>query len=466
MTGRHDVLATLVEPEFESVPPPTTNRAHDPAPPICASAPRRSAQGMGSVPQDGAPRETAVLRTITTREELQEVIDRRRGYLYNDYGGREPRLCPIHDLATCPWLASMLRVAPGPLSLRKLWSEDLPELIVAIQTRGKVFGPCRSEPHLVRSLAELAPASPSQHERRDARPASLVPVLQISQGFVLQADPVAAVVRAWCPSRLTFEPRGDMLRLRNALANAVTLLDSDGARILHAVYVSERDELADTENVLFYNVGMHRFRRATLRGLRFERRFEPPEPSPDRRTFPHQHHYAMIDAAVPPARWSAGRTLARWERVPLDSSRAPLRVTALWRALHESPVELPGPDYAGWFGVRLHVQTGPGPVADAAALVKPLVDAVVAALHRHDGTDLDELSRRVAMTSGLEAGAAAGLLMRQDRARLGPRRLLWRWKDGVQWNPGDDACVLGELWIEPPVPAEPAWFRAEVFEVG
>src|SRR5689334_13365913 len=104
------------------------------------------------------PRRVRVLTTITTRAELEQRIAEARGFLYNDYGGRNPQLCPIHDLAACPWLASMVRVAPGPLTVSKLWSTDLAELVREIERRGKVYAACRSEPHTMHALSQLVPS--------------------------------------------------------------------------------------------------------------------------------------------------------------------------------------------------------------------------------------------------------------------------------------------------------------------
>jgi hypothetical protein len=114
--------------------------------------------------------------------------------------------------------------------------------------------------------------------------------------------------------------------------------------------------------------------------------------------------------------------------------------------------------------VRAHVP--PESACSAAAVVKPLVDGVVAALHRHDGSDLEELAARLARLHGIDPARSRARLMDPEGAVLGERRLLWRWKDGVQWNPGDDACVLGEVWIDADAALGATMLSAEVFEVS
>jgi hypothetical protein len=140
-----------------------------------------------------------------------------------------------------------------------------------------------------------------------------------------------------------------------------------------------------------------------------------------------------------------------------------MRGGAVWRAMKTAPVQVNSVLEGRWFGLRI-VAHAPGDGAgDAASLVKPLVDGVVSALHRHDGHDLDELSRRLAFLHGIGPAAARELLVDDQTAALGTRRLLWRRSGGVQWDPGDDACVVGELRLER---GAPAWaLSGELFEV-
>jgi hypothetical protein len=74
-------------------------------------------------------------------------------------------------------------------------------------------------------------------------------------------------------------------------------------------------------------------------------------------------------------------------------------------------------------------------------MVKVLVDGVMSALHAHDGTQLELLAGRLAERLSLPADHVAGLLAGDTPAVLGQRRLLWPFRDFVQWNPADDAIV-------------------------
>ena len=78
------------------------------------------------------------MRTITTREELAEITRLGEGFLYNDFGGADPQMCPVHAMR-CTWIDRMLAVEPGRLSVKKIWSADLQELLTWLDEKGKPF---------------------------------------------------------------------------------------------------------------------------------------------------------------------------------------------------------------------------------------------------------------------------------------------------------------------------------------
>jgi hypothetical protein len=85
----------------------------------------------------------------------------------------------------------------------------------------------------------------------------------------------------------------------------------------------------------------------------------------------------------------------------------------------------------------------------ATNLLKPLSDGVVCAFHRHNGQDEDEIGRRLTARLPTERGAVRTFLNDEATAVLGTRRLLWPYRDSVQWNPADDLCVAAELRVRP-----------------
>lgn len=97
--------------------------------------------------------------------------------------------------------------------------------------------------------------------------------------------------------------------------------------------------------------------------------------------------------------------------------------------------------------LRLQLTVPPGAVSTTTGILEPLVDGVVSALHAHDGSEVTDLAARLALL-GPDAREISGLLLDTSRSILGTRRLLWRWREGVQWNPADDRVVTCELLVE------------------
>lgn len=116
------------------------------------------------------------------------------------------------------------------------------------------------------------------------------------------------------------------------------------------------------------------------------------------------------------------------------------------------------------YGLRLTVSAGSGGSRNVAAIVKPLIDGVVAGLHNHDGSQFVEVASRLAGLLAIDSAQVAELLMTNEDSILGTRRLLWTRANGVQWNPGDDTCVAAQVLLR--THSGTGWSHSgEVFEV-
>ncbi len=99
-------------------------------------------------------------------------------------------------------------------------------------------------------------------------------------------------VELWSEARLPFEPSPTLKVLRNDLRVAVRSLRAGDGEHLQATYASAATGFCDTENVLFYNVGVGSFSSAAGSGVRFERTYEVPSPPAALGWTPlHYHRY-------------------------------------------------------------------------------------------------------------------------------------------------------------------------------
>ena len=259
--------------------------------------------------------------------------------------------------------------------------------------------------------------------------------------------------------------------MRDDIGSAVSHLVARPGELLHAAYASTSTETVDTENVLFYNVGTGRFAAAARYGLLFERRFvEVPTPT-DVHGQSSAHHVAyQLRTGQGPRYWKSGPTLVEWKAVPCPPLHEFAKLSEIWldikqatQAIHR--VAPMGTRTVDRFGLELVVPVGDGGSRNVAAFVKPLVDGVIAAFHSHDGSDEHELAARLANRLNLPPEKLLALLRDTSLAALGSRRLLWRWRDSVQWNPADDQCVLGRVVVLAGGPA-PHWSHSgRIFSV-
>jgi hypothetical protein len=259
-------------------------------------------------------------------------------------------------------------------------------------------------------------------------------------------------VEVWSTYRLQFDnPRSRPLK--EAIGSAVSGMARPGqGQILTAVYKSLRGGYFDVENVLFYNVGTAKFAQPAANGVRFECAFgqPPPCPVPLCAAAEHHHKYTFADAGAPFENWREGSAAFSWDRVPIPVLNEQSKPDGIWYSIRKLVANGAGSaSLAGSsFALRMVIEYSPSTPVRPAAILKPLVDGVVAAFHRHDGTDLEPLARMLAQKLGRPEQEVSDLLTRQE-APLGTRRLLWTFRSGYLWGPGDDQCVAGELIVRP-----------------
>ncbi|MBE0513136.1 hypothetical protein IBX38_08815 [Candidatus Bathyarchaeota archaeon] len=272
-----------------------------------------------------------------------------------------------------------------------------------------------------------------------------------SQSNLYVILPGSKSVEVWSAERLPFEPEGWLKRLRRDICSAIRGIYCGPSQLLHAVYVSPIRERCDVENILFYNVGIGCFPRSDNAGLRFERVFSQPPaiPRPMNRPALHYHHYESVAKETGFKHWIPTKTLVRWRaRIRTRFMTVlPNPAAHIWYWMKSGSTELiTKPHHVPTqFGLSMTIYAPSGSVSNLVALLKPLLDGAVAAFHQHDGTMQAEVASRLARVLGVRTQDVVAHLSDNTNAVLGRRRLLWPWRNSIQWNPADDCCVAGEL---------------------
>ncbi len=263
--------------------------------------------------------------------------------------------------------------------------------------------------------------------------------------FAVSATP--RMVEAWSTARLPFEPQGWRLTFRTALREAIKgLVGTDGT--LYACYTSADLHPCDVENVLLYNLGLSAFSHLAPTEVVVERRYDVPQVA-EATDGPARHYYRYEVGAV--GRRPDWATVASWTTVALAP---PFSIERVWAGLQPAVVVGTPPAPGAPLAVDLRLER-PAAVKQPSvlAMTKSVVDGAIAALHAHDGSQLAMVAARLANRVQSTPALIAARLTDPSRAVLGVRRLLWPFRDFVQWNPADDRIThlrlsahTGEDW--------------------
>lgn len=251
-------------------------------------------------------------------------------------------------------------------------------------------------------------------------------------------------VTAWSTARIPFEPKGWLLEFRNQLRSAIPGLPSVDGRILYAAYRSPIRGYVDVENLLIYNVGPAYLASTTKRGLVFKRAYQVSRDCPVELTSPalHQYEYVLADDRSLP--------IEEQESRPLASLSFELTASALhscmgvWYAAKMGSTTLlaqRSPMAKQW-GIFVTIHSSSSSTVVCSRIVKPLIDGITSALHCHDGSNIDYLSRQLGKNLGLSDDALIGTLLEDSsHALFGRTNLLYPYRNNVKWNPQDDYCT-------------------------
>jgi hypothetical protein len=200
---------------------------------------------------------------------------------------------------------------------------------------------------------------------------------------------------------------------------------------LYARYSSSIRQLADAENVLFYNVGTAHFSGLAQEQAVFERDFETHS------DFAHEHVYTTTEPAS--MAWSLLPPVCEWLLPYIADSDSSRLAGRLCLAIKRSALvgyegrSLGKPLYA------LNVRIEGTPSVNLLGKMKPLLDGVISGMHGYVGNSAVEVSTRLSQMLGESASDVEATLALPGP--LGPRELVRPYRGRIQWNPADDACV-------------------------
>jgi ferredoxin len=267
--------------------------------------------------------------------------------------------------------------------------------------------------------------------------------MEITMRFNYYIETGTSSVTAWSTARIPFEPKGWLLEFRNQLRSAIAGLPSVDGRILYAAYRSPIGGYVDVENLLIYNVGPAYLASATKNGLVFKRFYQASRVCPVELISPvlHQYEYGLIDDKSQSLEGQDGSLLAS---LSFELSATALHSCAgIWYAAKKGSTTLTQSAHvAKQWGMFVTISGPSSTTIVCSRIVKPLIDGITSALHYHDGSNINYLSRQLGKNLGLSDDALIGTLLEDSsHALFGRTNLLYPYRNNVKWNPQDDYCT-------------------------
>jgi hypothetical protein len=249
--------------------------------------------------------------------------------------------------------------------------------------------------------------------------------------------------------RLTYEPKGWQSELRNTIRSHLKFLSGEGV-FLHALYKSMDQSFFDVENVLFYNVGPSAFSHLNIKTLQFERAFEHPSFVNEEQHYEHYQSYKIIEQdGKMSAYWTKEYTLATWENIAIPKLSSEIKPHSIWHVMKTGSFKIQDRIKSNYYGLEVTIKPPLHTQFNLVSVIKPLLDGIISAFHHHDSSELDKVVYRLNNYTNLPTKEIEHLLLDSSNSILGARNLIQPYRNGVKWNPEDDAFQFIKINVQP-----------------
>lgn len=260
--------------------------------------------------------------------------------------------------------------------------------------------------------------------------------------ILLSAD---SEVLACTNIKIPFEPNSKQKSLRELLRANLKSLRPLGNNVFCAKYGSSSSQRPDIENALFYNIGSTAFCAALTRETSvYFLRAQPTEISPcDDTAFPYLYHYSWAPKSTQPY-WREHDLICKWEHIPLAKVNSATKAADYFLSIkmHPQSVTCLNIDPCATLGLKIQLFVPKkARFSNVVAVMKPMIDGIVCAVHAPSGIAADQISSRLNVSEDLFLSSEKTCLGSHPYIRVGSGR------NSVVWNPQDDR--LDFVVIEP-----------------
>lgn len=247
--------------------------------------------------------------------------------------------------------------------------------------------------------------------------------------FEIETTPKS--VEFWSETRLPLSPVGQLAQGRLLLRQALASLEPGRDARLLAEFTTETTDFFDVENVLLYNVGTGAFKACSVNGVHVLRSKVASPAAPSGKHYANFHRYSLEDVEPLPTAEPA----LSFELPKLVSDSKPHQV---WWQVKSAKVGPTADRLDGEFFMTVQLPCLPN--QNISALIKPVLDGIICALHSAAGIEPEAISRLSA-----KIGAAPALVAQHLNSPvlpiLQPRKVVTTYRNFVKWDPADELCT-------------------------
>jgi hypothetical protein len=159
--------------------------------------------------------------------------------------------------------------------------------------------------------------------------------------------------------------------------------------------------------------------------------------------------------------------LATWENIPIPKLSSETKPHTIWHAMKTGLVHILDRTKSAFYGLEVTIKAPIHTQVHLVSIMKPpLLDGMISAFHLHDSSDIDEVVVRLKKYINLPTQQIENLLLNSGNAILGLRNLIQLYRNGVKWNPEDDAFQFIKIRIEPQYSNYNWIFDGEIFTIS
>lgn len=251
------------------------------------------------------------------------------------------------------------------------------------------------------------------------------------------------VIKLLTTHKLPFQAKGSLQEMKRALQRALLKINAADDQILYGQYISKNDDpyMPDLENAMIYNLNkLSVFNTSCKNGLVLERiAHSALWESANNISFNYCQKYQMIHSDYNSWYWCSQNIIAEWNDIKIDKFyQSP---GAYWKIIKNNKVNTYYVhSHTKEYGIEIKIFSNKS--YHIAGKIKALIDGIIVAFHSYSGEQLGEVSQRVSRQLDIPQEDVERMLMDSQYAVLGKRKLIWPFKNGVQWNPADDEIVF------------------------